>query len=68
MSNTRITQSQSDILTIRAAVERAKAEGLVVSEYAVRRWIDEEELSVRKSGNRTLIYYPLLRDYLKGRM
>lgn len=60
------TQVQSDILTIRGAVARAKSEGMIVSENAVRRWVAEKRFSVRKSGNRTLIYYPQFLEYLRS--
>lgn len=63
MSHTPIT---SDVLTIRNAVLRARSENFEISEHAVRRWIAEGSLPVRRSGNRALIYYPALLDYLRS--
>ena len=55
-----------DILTIREAVRRAKAEGLPVSEYTLRRWVKTGEVPTRSSGNRILIYFPNLVRFLQG--
>lgn len=63
MSHTPIT---SDVLTIRNAVLRARAENYDISEYAVRRWIAEGRLLVCRSGNRALIYYPSLLEFLRN--
>lgn len=65
MNNTKTNQHQSDILTIRAAVARAKSEGFGVSEHALRQWIAQGLLPVHKSGNRVLIYYPNLIVFLR---
>lgn len=54
-----------DVLTIREAVERAKAEGMPISEYTLRRWIRTGEVPVRKVGNKNLIFYPNLIRYLQ---
>ena len=48
----------SDILTPRGIVARSKAEGLSVSECAVRRWVKSGELDHRTAGKKTLIYWP----------
>ena len=47
-----------DVLTIREAVQRAKAEGLPVSEYSLRYWIRSGAIPTRKVGQKALIYYP----------
>lgn len=66
MRDSNHTQVQSDILTIRGAVVRAKSEGMIVAENAVRRWVSEKRFPIRKSGNRTLIYYPQFLEYLRS--
>lgn len=54
-----------DVLTIRAAVERAKGEGLPVSEYTLRRWIKSGAIPARNAGNKILLFYPNLVRYLQ---
>lgn len=54
-----------DIVTIREAVTRAKADGLPVSEYTLRGWLKAGEIPSRKAGNKTLLYYPNLIKYLQ---
>lgn len=55
----------ADVLTIRETVQRAKADGLPVSEYTLRRWIRSGALPVRKVGAKALVFYPNLVQYLK---
>lgn len=47
-----------EMLTIRQVVERCKAEGLPVSEYALRQWVRSGVIPARKIGRKALIYYP----------
>ena len=54
-----------NVLTIRGAVARAKADGLPVSEYALREWIKNGRVPVRHAGNKQLLYYPNLVRYLQ---
>ena len=54
-----------DVLTFREAVARAKAEGIPVSESALRRWIKSGAVPVRKAGNKQLLYFPNLEKYLR---
>ncbi len=56
----------SDILTIRGAVQRAKSDGMPVSEYPLRQWVRTGAIPTRKAGTKTLIYYPNLTAYLQG--
>lgn len=56
----------SNILTIRQAVARACADGYCISEYALRHWVQRNEIPVRQIGNRKLIFYPDLVCYLTG--
>lgn len=55
----------ADVLTIREAVSRAKAEGLPVSEYTLRGWIKTGRVPVAYAGNRALVYYPNIVKYLQ---
>jgi len=54
-----------EVLTIRAAVDRAKKEGLPVSEYTLRRWIKCGAIPARSAGNKVLLFYPNLVRYLQ---
>lgn len=54
-----------NIVTVREAVQRCDADGLQVSESALRRWIKTGKLPVRKVGNKSLIFYPALCDFLR---
>ncbi len=53
-----------DVLTIPAALERARTEGLPVTEYSLRSWIKSGVLPVRRIGRKALIYWPNLRSFL----
>lgn len=55
----------ADVLTIREAAARAKAEGLPVSEYTLRQWIKTGAVPVRKAGCKMLLFYPNLVRYLQ---
>lgn len=55
----------ADVVTINEAVKRAKADGLPVSEYTLRRWVKTGEIPVRKAGSRMLLYYPNLVRFLR---
>ena len=55
----------ADVVTIREAVARAKAEGLPVSEYTLRAWIKVGAIPVRTAGHKALLYYPNLVRYLQ---
>ena len=55
----------ADVVTIREAVARAKAEGLPVSEYTLRAWIKGGAIPVRTAGQKALLYYPNLVRYLR---
>lgn len=54
-----------NILTIREAIARAKAEGIPVSETALRRWVKTGAVPVRRTGNKQLLFYPNLVRYLQ---
>ena len=53
------------VVTIREAVQRAKADGLPVSEYTLRMWVRSGAIPARKVGQKALIYYPNLMSYLR---
>ena len=40
-----------DVVTVREAVQRAKADGFPISEYTLRQWIRAGEIPVRKPVN-----------------
>lgn len=48
----------SDMLSIRQTVQRAKAEGIPISEYGLRLWIRNGALPTRKVGTKNLLYWP----------
>lgn len=55
-----------EVLTIREAVQRAKSDGMPVSEYTLRRWIKTGEIPTRRAGSKILLYYPNLVSYLQS--
>ena len=55
----------ADVVTIREAVARAKAEGLPITENTLRRWVKSGAVPVRRAGNKQLIYFPNLERYLR---
>lgn len=60
------TSPQPGIVTIREAVQRTQRDGMPISENALRNWIKSGAIPVRMAGNRALLYYPHLVDYLCG--
>lgn len=58
------TAKLSDVVTVREALDRAKSEGLPISEYALRGWIKTGALPVRRIGRKVLIFWPNLRTFL----
>lgn len=53
------------IVTIREAVQRAKTDGMPISEYTLRHWVKSGMVPVRKIGQKALLYYPNLVKYLQ---
>ena len=49
-----------NVVTVREAVQRAKADGLPVTEYTLRRWIKTGAIPVRSVGSKALLFYPNL--------
>lgn len=54
-----------NVVTVREAVQRAKADGLPVSEYTLRGWIKTGAIPTRKAGRKILLFYPNLVRYLQ---
>lgn len=54
-----------NMLTIRQAVERLKADGLPLSEYALRLLVKRGAIPVRYAGQKALIYYPNVISYIQ---
>lgn len=54
-----------NVVTIREAVLRSKADGMPVSEYTLRHWVKSGAIPVRKVGQKVLLYYPNLLRYLQ---
>lgn len=54
-----------NVVTVREAVQRAKADGLAVTEYTLRRWIKTGVIPVRTAGNKALLFYPNLVRFLQ---
>lgn len=52
--------------TIHQTAERCKAEGLGVSEWALRGWCHEGKLRHVTAGKKTLIYWPNLIAFLEN--
>ena len=54
-----------NVLTIREAVQRARVDGLPVTEYTLRRWIKTGAIPVRNVGSKALLFYPNLVRFLQ---
>ena len=57
-----------NVVTVREAVQRAKQEGLPVSEYTLRHLIKTGAIPVRKvgkAGTKILLFYPNLVRYMQ---
>ena len=54
-----------NVVTVREAVQRAKADGLPVTEYTIRRWIKTGAIPVRNGGCMALLFYPNLVRFLQ---
>lgn len=55
----------ADVVTIKEAVQRAKADGLPVTEYTLRHWLKSGTIPTRKIGKKVLLFYPNLVKYLR---
>ncbi len=56
-----------EMLTIRESVARCQAEGLAVSEYALRLWVRQGLVPYVIAGHsKVLLFYPNLRKFLMG--
>lgn len=57
---------QRNMLTIRETVQRSRAEGLNLSEYALRLWVKRGEIPARYAGTKALLYWPTVKAYVTG--
>ena len=55
----------SNVMTIREAVQRAKTDGIPISEYTLRHWVRTGAIPTRKVGQKALLFYPNLVRYLQ---
>ena len=55
----------ADMCTIRQTIERLKTDGLPLSEYSLRLLVKRGAIPVRYAGQKALIFYPNVLDYLK---
>lgn len=55
----------SDVLTVRETVRRAQQDGIFISEYTLRKWIQAGAIPIRRAGAKMLIFYPNLIRYLR---
>lgn len=55
----------ANVLTVREAVQRAKAEDYPITEYSLRCWIKMGAIPVRRICNKNLIFYPNLISFLE---
>ena len=58
------TGAQPSVVTIKQAVQRAKEEGLPISEYGLRCLVKAGKIPVRRIGAKALIYFPNLARFL----
>lgn len=54
-----------NVLTIRESVQRARSDGLSISEYSLRQWVRTGAIPTRKIGQKTLLFYPNLVRFLQ---
>lgn len=54
-----------NVLTIREAVQRARDDGLQITEYTLRQWVRTGAVPIRKVGQKSLIFYPNLVKFLQ---
>lgn len=54
-----------NMVTIRQAVSRLKADGLPLTEYSLRMLIKQRAIPARFIGQKALLYYPNIISYLR---
>lgn len=54
-----------NMLTIRQAVSRLKADGLPLTEYSLRMLVKRGVIPVRYVGHKALLYYPNIIKYIQ---
>ena len=58
--------SMTNTLTIRETVRRAKAEGIPVAESALRRLVKNGDIHAVHAGNKALLYWPKVVEFVCG--
>lgn len=56
--------ARPSVLTIKEATQRAKEEGIPISEYGLRCLVKAGKIPVRRIGAKALIYFPNLARFL----
>lgn len=51
------------VVTVSEALARARADGIPISEYSLRRWLKTNQIPCRMAGTKTLIYYPHIIEF-----
>lgn len=59
-------RQEQNLLSISQTLQRAKERGIGCTEYGLRRWVRSGELPSRKSGNKSLIYWPAFVQFVTG--
>ena len=54
-----------DVLTIREAVQRARVEGLPLTEYTLRTWVRTGAIPTRKVGQKALLFWPNILKHIQ---
>ena len=56
----------TEVATINKTIERAKQSHLGITETALRRWVKDGLVPAVYVGNKALIYWPTLIEFLSG--
>lgn len=54
-----------DMLSIAKTAERCKAEGIPLSEKAIRRFVKDGSLPAVQTGKKALVYFPNVKEFIK---
>lgn len=57
----------TEVATINDTIARSKSEGLGIPETALRRWVKEGAVPAVYVGNKALVYWPSLMEFLRGK-
>ena len=56
----------ADVATINETLERARAEGITLTETALRRWVKNGQIPAVYAGKKALIFWPNLVKFVCG--